>query len=107
MREVWREGKIGSQAWSIVLVDLEDMAGSEDAKGLCVHEQNEIWILKSEAAHDGRFWDTLMHELIHAACHVFHVRFVKDEEESIRRLVPALLATLDGFQLLPKLGESV
>ena len=99
MREVWREGKIGNQQWTILLVDREDLAGSEDALGLCVTEQNEIWVLRSEAAHDGRFWDTLMHELLHAACHVFHVQFHKDEEESIRRVTPALLAAMDGFNL--------
>lgn len=107
MREVWREGRIGAQSWTILLVDREDLAGSEDALGMCVTEQNEIWILRSEAAHESRMWDTLLHELMHACCHVFHITFVKDEEESIRRVTPALLAALDGFGLLTKLGESV
>jgi hypothetical protein len=107
MREVWREGKIGAQHWTILLVDREDLAGTEEVFGLCVYEQNEIWILRSEAGNETRFWDTLMHELLHAAFKVFAVKFCKDEETNVERVTPALLAALDGFQLLQKLGESV
>lgn len=62
---------------------------------------NSVILINPEASEDQQR-DTLLHEVLHAIAHTFHVQWCKDEERMIRRLTPLLLIVM---QQNPKLSS--